>query len=179
MQGKLRLSKHRQSHPDRTKGQENGKRPARIECEMVNTEILRQQHDTALSMADRLIDLADNYDPATAAIPILMQLNRLLGILRVHLAHEDVELYPRLMASPDPNVARTAGTFVAEMGSLAADLECFARHWSCSAGIAANIEEFREGVHELVLALAVRIERENRYLYPLAETNNERHRDAA
>lgn len=147
---------------------------------MVSTETLRQQHDAALAMADRLIDLVDNFDPRATAIPILMQLNRLLGILRVHLTHEDVELYPRLMASHDQNVARTAAAFVAEMGSLALDLECFARHWSCSAGIASNIDEFREGVHELVLALVVRIERENRYLYPLAESDSKmRHRDAA
>ena len=147
---------------------------------MVNIQILRQQHDAALAMADRLIDLVDNYDPATAAIPILMQLNRLLGILRVHLAHEDVELYPKLIESSDPEVARTASAYVAEMGSLAMDLEWFAQHWSCSASIAGNIGEFREGVHQLVLALAVRIERENRYLYPLAEIDAEtRHRDAA
>jgi hypothetical protein len=147
---------------------------------MVNTEILRKQHDAALLMADRLIDLVDNYDPRTAAIPILMQLNRLLGILRVHLAHEDVELYPKLIESNDPEVARTASAFVTEMGSLAMDLEWFAQHWSCSASIAGNIDEFRDGVHQLVLALAVRIERENRYLYPLAETHPEMpHRDAA
>jgi len=147
---------------------------------MVNTEILRQQHDAALLMADRLVDLVDNYDSRTAAIPILMQINRLLGILRVHLAHEDVELYPKLIESSDPEVARTAATYVAEMGSLAMDLEWFAQHWSCSASIAGNIDEFREGVHQLVLALAVRIERENRYLYPLAESDpGMRRRDAA
>ena len=145
---------------------------------MVNIQILRQQHDAALFMADRLIDLVDNYDPRTAAIPILMQLNRLLGILRVHLAHEDVELYPKLMGSADPEVARTAAAYVGEMGGLALDLEWFAQHWSCSASIAGNIDEFREGVHQLVLALAVRIERENRYLYPLAEAGMQ-HRDAA
>jgi hypothetical protein len=147
---------------------------------MVNTEILRQQHDAALSMADRLIDLADNYKPQTSAIPILMQLNRLLGILRVHLAHEDVELYPSLMDSSDPDVARTAATYFAEMGGLATDLEYFSRHWSCSVSVAGNIDEFRHDLHELVLALAVRIERENRYLYPLAECHRQMpHRDAA
>jgi hypothetical protein len=122
-------------------------------------------------MADRLIELANNHDPRSAAIPILMQLNRLLGLLRVHLAHEDVELYPVLTASPDPLVARTSQRFVDEMGGLAIDLECFARRWSCSASIADGIEEFRDAAHQLVMALAVRIERENRILYPLAEAH--------
>jgi hypothetical protein len=147
---------------------------------MVNTKILRHQHDVALSMADRLIDLTDNYTAASPAMPILLQLNCLLGILRVHLAHEDVELYPRLMESIDPNVARTACAYFAEMGGLATDLEYFVRHWSCSVSIAGNIDEFRHDLHELMLALAVRIERENRYLYPLAENHPEiAHRDAA
>jgi hypothetical protein len=100
--------------------------------------------------------------------------------LRVHLAYEDVELYPSLMDSRDPGAARTAAAYFAEMGGLATDLEYFARHWSCSVSIAGNIDEFRHDLHELMLALAVRIERENRYLYPLAESHPEmRRRNAA
>ncbi|WP_294122716.1 hemerythrin domain-containing protein [Sphingomonas sp.] len=136
---------------------------------MVKIDILRAQHDDALAMADRLIELVDHYDPRSAAIPLLMQLNRLLGLLRVHFAHEDVELYPALTAARDPLVARTAQRFVEEMGGLAIELECFARRWSCSASIAGNIGEFRESAHQLMMTLAARIERENRILYPLVE----------
>lgn len=146
---------------------------------MVNFDTLRRQHDDALAMADRLIELVDNYNPASAAIPILMQLNRLLGILRVHFACEDIELYRWLMESRDPNVARTARVHFDEMGGLSNDFECFARHWSCSASIANNFDEFREGTHELMLALAVRIEREHQYLYPLAEAETAPRRNAA
>lgn len=146
----------------------------------MNTQTLREQHDTALLMADRLIDLVDNYDCRADAIPILMQLNRLLGTLRVHLAHEDVVLYPKLKESSDPAVAQTATAFIEEMGDLAMHLEVFAQQWSCSASIAGNIDEFCEGAHQLLLALAVRIERENRYLYSLAESGPENQRlDAA
>jgi hypothetical protein len=136
---------------------------------MIKLDALRSQHDDALAMADRLVELIDHYDPRSAAIPLLMQFNRLLGLLRVHLAQEDVELYPALVASPDPHVARTSQRFIDEMGGLAIDFECFARRWSCSVSIAGNIDEFRADVHVLLLALAVRIERENLYLYPLAE----------
>jgi hypothetical protein len=147
---------------------------------MIKTDILRQQHEAALDMAQRLLDLIDSYRPGTAAHPILMQLNRLYGILRVHLAHEDVELYPALMGSGDPFVARTARQYVAEMGSLAIDLECFAQHWSCSASIAGNFDEFSEAARAMVLELAVRIEREDKYLYPLTDAAvAERRLDAA
>ena len=136
---------------------------------MVKIDILRGEHDAALNMAQRLLELIEGYQPGTPAYPLLMQLNRLYGVLRLHLAHEDVELYPALMASTDPKVARTARMFVDELGGLALEIECFARHWSCSASIAGNFQEFREAAEELVLALAARIERENRQLYPLAE----------
>lgn len=146
---------------------------------MVRIDILRRQHDAALDMAQRLLDLIDSYQAGTPALPILMQLNRLYGVLRVHLALEDIELYPALASSGDPQVARTARAYVDEMGDLAINLECFAQHWSCSASIASNFAEFREAAQDLMLALVVRIERENRHLYPLAEVDAGSHRDAA
>jgi hypothetical protein len=136
---------------------------------MITISHLREQHDAALSMASRLLDLVDRYRPGEDIHPVLMQFNRLFGLLRVHLAQEDVGLYPGLMSSDDPHVARTATCFNEEMGGLADQLEMFSRHWSCSASLVGNFAEFREGMHELALDLAVRIERENLYLYPLAE----------
>ena len=147
---------------------------------MVRLTTLRDEHHAALEMAQRLLDLIDEYKAGAPANPILMQLNRLYGVLRIHLAHEDVELYPALMASAEPAIARTAELYVKEMGSLALDLECFARHWSCSANIANNFGEFSQAARDLLLALAVRIEREDRYLYPLADAAiAEPRRDAA
>jgi len=136
---------------------------------MAVTTNLRRQHDAALAMSDRLVDLMDSYDGGRDAYDIAMQLNRLVGLLRIHLAHEDVELYPELIASPDEEVARLARSYADEMGGLAIELEIFAQHWSCSAGIVSNFDEFREATSTLLLHLAVRIERENRYLYPLAD----------
>lgn len=145
---------------------------------MLGLEALREQHDAAMAMADRLLELANRYAPPQPVYPIVMQLNRLHGLLRVHLAHEDVDLYPHLIASSDPTVARAAQHFVDEMGGLAAEFEQFARYWSCSASIAGSFDEFREGLHELMLRLAVRIERENLWLYPVARAETSR-RDAA
>ncbi|HEU0311203.1 MAG TPA: hemerythrin domain-containing protein [Sphingomicrobium sp.] len=149
---------------------------------MTRIDILRRQHDDALAMAQRLLELVDQFQPGQTASPIVLQLNRLHGLLRIHFAHEDFELYPRLVSSPDPKIARIAQGFVDEMGALASEIECFARHWPSSASIAANFDEFREAVNELMLALAVRIERENRLLFPLLAGDGvapEDRRDAA
>ena len=143
------------------------------------TDNLRQQHEDALAMSCRLFDLIDGYAGPADAYPIIMQLNRLIGRLRIHLAEEDIELYPRLTASGDASVARLAKRYVDEMGGLATDLELFARHWSCSASIVSSFEEFRTGANDMLIALAVRIEREDRYLYPLADDLPETKRKAA
>lgn len=128
---------------------------------------LRNQHDDALAMADRLIDLIDGYGDAHDALPIAVQFAKLVGLLRVHFAQEDVLLYPALVASGDLEVARLALAYAAEMGALAHELEQFIRRWPSSAVIAGSFAEFAEAARELVLALAVRIERENRFVYPL------------
>jgi len=136
---------------------------------MTATDNLRREHEAALEMSGRLFDLIKGYSGDRDAYGIEIQLSKLVGLLRIHLAHEDVQLYPELEASNDEGIARLARSYSAEMGGLATELEIFARHWSCSASIACSFEEFREEAHTLLLALAVRIEREDRYLYPLAE----------
>ncbi len=120
-------------------------------------------------MSDRLFDLIESYDGGRDAFDIAMQLNKLVGLLRIHLAQEDLQIYPELAGSPDEKVARLARSYANEMGGLAIELEIFAKHWSCSASIVSHFDEFREAANILLLTLAVRIERENRYLYPLVE----------
>jgi hypothetical protein len=146
---------------------------------MSATEHLRRQHDAALDVSSRLFDLMDSYDGGRDAFPIAMQLNKLVGLLRIHLAQEDVELYPALFASRDGAVARLARCYATEMGGLASELEIFAQHWSCSASIVSNFEEFQDEANALLLHLAVRIEREDRYLYPLADAADDSGRQAA
>jgi hypothetical protein len=130
---------------------------------------LKNQHDAAMAMADRLIDLIDEYRHDGDALPIAIQFSKLVGLFRVHFAQEDVQLYPELVALGDRDVSRLALTYAAEMGGLANDLEKFVRRWPSSAVIASNFAEFADAARDMVLALAVRIERENRFLYPLIE----------
>jgi len=146
---------------------------------MTVADNLRRQHDAALVMSGRLFDLIDSYAGGRDAFAIAMQLTRLVGLLRIHLAQEDVQLYPSLIASEDPEVAKLARIYAEEMGGLATELEIFAQHWSCSASIGGAFDEFREDAHMLLMALSVRIEREDRYLYPLVDATASGGRKAA
>ena len=136
---------------------------------MKQTDVFREQHDAALVMARRLLELVDRYQPGSSAYPILLQVNRLFGFLRAHLAQENAVLYRDLATSKNQRVAKAAKNFAKEMDGLAVQIEDFTRHWCCTAAITRGFGEFREAVNNLVLVVSVRIERENRLLYSLVD----------
>lgn len=136
---------------------------------MTNFECVRRRTDHLLEMLQRLLELIDGYRCGLPGYPIFMQLNRLYGLLRVYFVQQEIGFYPELLASADPAVVGCARCFIAEMGLLAREMDCFARHWSSSASIAGNFDEFRDAASELVLKLAVWFERERHSILPLAE----------
>ena len=140
---------------------------------MKQTDVFREQHDTALAMANRLLEMVERYQPGSSAYPILLQVNRLFGFLRTHLAQENAVLYRDMAPSKDRRVAKAARSFAREMDALAVEIEDFTRHWCCTAAITRGFDEFRENVSNLVMAISVRIERENRLLYSLADAQDE------
>lgn len=97
-------------------------------------------------------------------------LAKMTGILGQHLAAEDRSLYPRMMASSDPSVAKTARQFADEMGDLASVYQSFEVNWRTGKAILAAPQSFREAASTVLNALAIRIKRENEVLYPLAES---------
>ncbi len=136
---------------------------------MTTTKILCAQHDAAMAMAQRLLFLIDSYRDREDSYPIALQLAKLIGLLRIHLAHQDAQLYPWLATCADPAVAELARVYMKEMGSLALTIERFAVRWSSSAVIGSAFEQFRAATYDLIATIEVRIERENVYLYPMAD----------
>jgi hypothetical protein len=93
---------------------------------------------------------------------------RLTSLLIAHLKAEDWVLYPPLLESKDPEVARTARRFVDEMGGLAASYSIFMERWD-ALSIEADWTRYRKEARAISQALGNRIVRENRELYPLVE----------
>lgn len=137
---------------------------------MARTDTLRRQHDRAMEIAQHLRTMTRHYRRRDDAVSIATELARLLGLLRIHLAQEDQSLYPAMMASSDPQAATLARDYQREMGDLALVLEGFMQRWCSSTVIALKIDEFRTDLDRLLTALALRIERENQFLYPLADS---------
>jgi len=90
------------------------------------------------------------------------------SVLIAHLKAEDWVLYPRLFASPDPSVEQTARAFSDEMGDLAHAYTARTQKWTATS-IAGDWSGYCRETGAILDALAKRIVRGNRELYPLLE----------
>ncbi|HEX6218313.1 MAG TPA: hemerythrin domain-containing protein [Sphingomicrobium sp.] len=136
----------------------------------LQTDDLREQHQAASAMIDRVLKLSENCASYDQAYCLALQVAKLASLLRVHFAQEDCTLYATLFDCGDPEVSRIALDYFQELGGLAEKLEMFAFRWCSADTIRAGFHAFRPELVELCGALARRIALENAYLYPLAES---------
>lgn len=128
---------------------------------------LRAEHAALTTLAKILIDLI-----RAPAPPRPTELTSVRGMLRDtlvrHLKCEDWILYPRLKASGTPAVVALADEFVREMGHIAEDFSAYDAQWTAER-IAADWPGFCRETEVILDVLAMRMERENCDLYPVAE----------
>lgn len=132
---------------------------------MASFEHLIREHDELAAMAD---DLERVLIPARPNAARAIGLRTALGdLLRDHLAREDVEVYPRLMAAPDPATAYLAGQFFTDYASLTYELTAYLSRWT-EAVAAAEWPAFCGAARRVLTRLRCRISDENAMLYPTA-----------
>lgn len=128
---------------------------------------LRAEHAALVTLSRIILDMAAAPNP-----PQANELASARGALREalvrHLKCEDWILYPRLMATGDVDLMRTTRDFELEMGNLSADFVAYDDKWT-GPRVAADWAGFCRETQAIFDQLAVRIEREERDLYPLAE----------
>lgn len=128
---------------------------------------LRDEHAALATLARILTGMIRAPQP-----PRMTELVAARGLLRDtllrHLKCEDWILYPRLKASGDPELVRITREFELEMGDLADDFAAYDAEWT-EAKVAAAWPDFCRATAIMLDMLAVRIEREEADLYPLAE----------
>ena len=131
---------------------------------------LRQEHAELVEIVGRLNAVIAG--PKSPPLVELFNLRReLSSSLIAHLKAEDWALYPRLMASGNPEVEAAAKGFSDEMGGLAAAYTLYAQRWDAMS-IDNNWHGFCLETRDIIAALFDRITRKNRELYPLAERLN-------
>ena len=130
---------------------------------------LRQEHDALAALAEDITRAANVLSGSEEAERLERLLVQFDTILTTHLADEDRQLYPQLLASGDRRTAATASRFCEEMGGLAHSYTEFAARWRSAETLLADPAGFKRAWTALEGALAFRIQRENAELYPLAD----------
>lgn len=130
---------------------------------------IRQDHAELVRIV-REWDVLIERETPPALIELFDVRRRLSSLLISHLKAEDWVLYPPLLESKDPEIARVARNFVDEMGGLAAAYNIFMERWD-ALGIQADWATYRKEARDVAQALGNRIARENRELLPLVERN--------
>ncbi len=129
----------------------------------------RSQHADLVPGIGRIQQFASPAALATNAPEAVRLLMELTGQLNLHLAMEDESLYPKLAKAGDARTAETARRFQIEMGGLRRAFEGFLVDWSSPEKLQAEPAKFLAAWGGIVKALAARVEREEKELYPLAE----------
>ncbi|MBO9698410.1 MAG: hemerythrin domain-containing protein [Sphingopyxis sp.] len=128
---------------------------------------LRAEHAALVTLSRIILDMTDApYPPASD--DLVSARGQLRDALIRHLKCEDWILYPRLMAAGDAELIRITREFELEMGGLAADFVAYDNKWMRER-VAADWPGFCRETKIVLDLLAMRIEREERELYPLAE----------
>lgn len=130
-------------------------------------ERLRAEHAALIALARIVTELLQAPGPAQPT-QLASARARLREMLVRHLKCEDWILYPRLRATGDPDLMRITRESELEMGDLAEEYVAYDDKWTTES-VAARWEEFSRETIEVFGLLAVRVEREERELYPLAD----------
>lgn len=129
---------------------------------------LRAEHTALVTLSRIILSMTDLPRPPDAS-QLAAARSQLREALVRHLKCEDWILYPRMMATGDPELKRITREFEIEMGGLAADYVAYDDKWTREA-IIADWQGFCGETRTVFGLLATRVEREERELYPLAET---------
>ncbi|ALR22780.1 hemerythrin domain-containing protein [Sphingobium baderi] len=126
---------------------------------------LRRQHDEISETAKRIAVIITQSSQPVGVSQLRWQLARQL---MTHLALEDRFLYPAMQRCPDRKARETASNLQAETGQLAESFSHYMSSWNEDRMIR-EWPAFCTETRAVLDALADRVTRENRMLYPLAE----------
>ena len=134
---------------------------------MDDMEIFRDEHRQIARLMDRFGDmLAEDAPPEPLDF---LHFRREFGrTLNQHLKREDWMLYPKLRASPQPEVRDVAERLGGEIVAFEAAFAAYGRRWT-HARICAEWGLYRRESEAMILGLHRRILLEEQELYPLVD----------
>lgn len=133
----------------------------------MDINLLKNQHARIRQLVSEIEVLSNAGDVTAQAFDISLKIGQLSGLLVLHLKSEDQVLYPALMRSTVEKTRRVAEEFNREMGSLAGDFMEYKRTYMLASRIKAEPQNFRSDSNKIFTALKNRLDKEDRFLYPM------------
>lgn len=127
----------------------------------------RKEHQDLVAMVGEIKGLMRN--SSDNAEQIVKTLGSMTGKIKLHLASEDQNMYPKLISSTNTEAVKVATDFQNEMGGIKDAWVDFVTRWKSSEKIKSDSNSFNNEANGLFSALANRIEKEESVLYKLAE----------
>lgn len=134
---------------------------------MADVNNLLRQHNDILDLAEKINTYTTTKQIEAEAFSISLLLGQLAGKIKIHMITEDKFVYPSLLSHANPKVKSVSRQFADEMGHLAKTFESYKTKYMNSREISSNPDDFIQQTKLVVAALATRIEKENKELYPL------------
>ncbi|AVO43113.1 hemerythrin domain-containing protein [Simplicispira suum] len=134
----------------------------------MNIDKFKDQHVQILQKLSILRELTHGgvIQNATQIARSIMDMS---STIKLHLAAEDMALYPALQRSGNAELTAMSNQLQKDMGAIAAAYEAFARQWSQAEHLRNDEAGFRRDANEVLRTLHQRVQRENTDFYPRIE----------
>ncbi len=130
---------------------------------------LMDQHIKIRELINDVKSLMELENTDENAKMLAYRINKLAGVLRIHLSSEDRYLYPQLMDSESKSTKELAESFDKSMGGLSNAYISFKTRYNTSVKITENYDTFKEELTHIFDQLITRLDKEDNELYLLVE----------
>lgn len=134
---------------------------------MINLEQLNKQHLSIKEEINTIMELAAKADYEKYLMDITLHINKLAGLLNIHLLSEDDFMYPALKASADGEIKSMADSYSLEMGDLVTEFTAYKTRYNTKNKVLADMEGFLPATKEILKKIKNRMDKEDNNLYKL------------
>lgn len=134
---------------------------------MINLTQLEKQHQNIKDEIKTIVDMTEKSDYENNLIEITLHINKLAGLLNVHLLSEDEFMYPALKASADSEIRAMAESYSHEMGDLVTEFSAYKNSYNTKNKVLADINEFIPATKAILNKINNRMNKEDNNLYNL------------
>lgn len=134
---------------------------------MINLAQLEKQHLSIREEIEAIAGMTGKADYERKLTDITLHINKLAGLLKIHLLSEDEYMYPALKASTDPEIRNMAESYSHEMGDLVIEFSEYKNRYNTKNKVLAEGKEFIPATQTIVNKIKSRMEKEDNKLYTL------------